>query len=577
MTPNGEVGQRRTRRATRAYGRGGLAAQRKVRQLLRLGHGRGAAVLVVAGEPGSGRTTILDSAARRAAAEQFRVLRVSLRPISASRPYGAAADLLRPLVAEDLSRRRGPVLTHGLAALDRLYGGPTRRGPTPLADRVAEQARLFADARRLVRRACARGPMLLVIDDLDLSDPSSLDLLRQVVIQPAGLPLRLIAGVSSGPTADAFSSLSAIDGRPPPLVDRVELRRSSRAPEIRALAERTVDALDPAGLSVLRLLGAAGGALELSMLRAACPARTSVPGLASLRDLGLLEPQVRPAQSGPVRWPECRVRSWVLADEAYRRLTRAEQRGLHLRLLRAAVRIAPAETDVAAFHAVRAGDLLEPDERLAVLVQHALSAARCYAEASTLVAADAALAAVDAASAAARRALLPELLDLRAESLAAVGRSGEAIDSWSAAAALALGGRSTAEARRYRRLAETEWSTGRAELAKAYVDRAADALPGSPPELEHLAVQALRARIRSRLAVGDFEEVVAPLAELWRRTGWRGAEIEYKLTLESLRPDAVRPWRRAAVGRSIDGPAQPSTVRIASTSIIAADEDATTS
>ena len=117
-----------------------------------------------------------------------------------------------------------------------------------------------------------------------------------------------------------------------------------------------------------------------------------------------------------------------------------------------------------------------------------------------MVAADAALAAAESASAAVRRALLPELLDLRAESLAATGRPGEAIDSWTAAAALALGGRSTP-----RPAGSAGWPrpSGRpvaSEAREAYVDRAADACRSTAPELEHLAVQALRARIRSRLA-----------------------------------------------------------------------------
>jgi hypothetical protein len=104
------------------------------------------------------------------------------------------------------------------------------------------------------------------------------------------------------------------------------------------------------------------------------------------------------------------------------------------------------------------------------------------------------------------------------------------------------------------------------------VDRAAAALP-STPELEHLAVQALRARIRSQLAIGDFEDVVAPLAELWRRTGWRGAEAEYKLALGALQP---RPGtsREVASGAA---ETQRRTVTTASTSITAADTDATTS
>ena len=548
-----------TRTATRVASRLSIrdaAAARRVRHLLRLGRGRGTEIVVVSGQPGSGRTSLLEESARRAADAGFRVLSVALTPICAGRPLGAAADLLRPLAADGPLTGR-PVLTRRLDALDRLYGGPTRRPPTPLADRTAERDRLFTAARRLVRRACAQEPVLLLIDDLEYADPSSAGLLRQIVVQPAGLPLRLLVGVSAGPAASAFDSLAPVEGRPPPRVERVELRRRSGGPGIQALAERVVDGLDVAAIRVLQLVRASGGVLEQAMLAAIQPPATAVPGLATLRSADL----VRAIEGDRFAY---RARSWNVADAAYRRLARDQQRELHLGLLRAAERLAPAETAVPAYHAVRAGDLLAPDERLAVLVQHALSAADCYADATAVVASDAALVATESASEAVARTVLPEVLDLRAESLAATGRPGEALDSWTAAAAHALGGRSTSAARRLRRLAETEWATGRGEVAKAYADRAAAALPLTVPGPEHLAVQAVRARIRSRLALGDVDDVLAPLAELWRRTGWRGAEVEYKLALEALRPELGYTWRRPRG-------AQPSAVTTASTSITPAD------
>jgi hypothetical protein len=526
--------------------------------------------VVVSGQPGSGRTTLLEQSARWAANAGFRVLTTALTPSCAARPLGAAADLLRPLAADGPLTGR-PVLTRRLDALDRLYGGPTRRPPTPLADRTAEGDRLFTAARRLLRRACAREPVLLVIDDLEYADPSSAALLRQVVVQPAGLPLRLLVGVAAGPAANAFDSLAPVEGRPPPRVERVELRRRSRGHASHPLAERVVDDLDEAAIRVLQLVRASGGVLEPEMLAAVHPPTTAGPGLATLRSADLL----RTVESGRFAY---RARSWNVADAAYRRLSRSEQRHLHLGLLRAAERLAPAETAGAAYQVVRAGDLLTSDERLAVLVQHALSAADCYADATAVVASDAALLATESASEAVAKAVLPELLDLRAESLAATGRPSEAIDSWTAAAALAPGDRSTSAARRLRRLAETEWATGRGEVAKAYADRAAAALPNAPPGPEQLAVQALRARIRSRLAVGEVDDVLAPLAELWRRTGWRGAEAEYKLALAALRPELThRAGRSQRVGpdQRRQRQAQPSTVTTAKTSITAADIDET--
>ena len=220
------------------------AAARRVRHLLRLGRGRGTEIVVVSGQPGSGRTTLLEQSARWAANAGFRVLTTALTPSCAARPLGAAADLLRPLAADGPLTGR-PVLTRRLDALDRLYGGPTRRPPTPLADRTAEGDRLFTAARRLLRRACAREPVLLVIDDLEYADPSSAALLRQVVVQPArpaapaagrcgrrpGRERVRLAGTRRGPPAAAGGArrASSSESRPcEPPACRAGGRRSGR-------------------------------------------------------------------------------------------------------------------------------------------------------------------------------------------------------------------------------------------------------------------------------------------------------------------------------------------------------------
>jgi tetratricopeptide (TPR) repeat protein len=533
-----------------------------VRRLLRFGRGAGTAVLVVSGDAGSGRTSLLDQAAERARALGCRVLQVRLAPIGAGRPYGAAIDLLRPLAADGPLTGQ-PVLTHRLDALDRLFGGPTRRPPTPLPSRAAEQQRVFTDARRLLRRACARRPLLLVVDDLQWADPSSVELLRHVVVQPAGLPLRLIVSFEGSAEADPFRSLASIEGRPAPSVTRTVLRRKRRASRVDTAGDRALGELDPAATTVLQHLGAAGGSLELSLLREVLPAGIAGPGAATLtsRGLALITP--------PAHQPELHARRWAAADAAYRELTGAERRELHLALYRAAARQSPLETAVSAYHAVRSADLLSHRERLAVLSQHALAAGDCFAEASTVVAVDAALLAADSVHDGWATAVTVELLDLRAEVLAASGRPHEAIESWTAAAELALLGRSTASARRFRKLAETAWATGQTDEAWAHLNRAAAALPATP-QLEHLAVEVLRARIRSQLAIGGVDDVVGPLAELWRRTGWRGAEAEYKLALHSLRPGA-------GAARATSLPGQRASEATASATISKADTDATAS
>ena len=112
-----------------------------------------------------------------------------------------------------------------------------RSDPPPAdacSDRTAERERLFTDARRLLRRACAREPMLLVIDDLQCADPSSIALLRQSWCSRQACRYACSSASPLVRMPTAFDSLEAVEGRPPPRVNRVELRRRSGSPQIRA-------------------------------------------------------------------------------------------------------------------------------------------------------------------------------------------------------------------------------------------------------------------------------------------------------------------------------------------------------
>ncbi|MFE5538991.1 LuxR C-terminal-related transcriptional regulator [Streptomyces sp. NPDC056492] len=131
--------------------------------------------LLVEGEPGAGRTAYVGEALAEAAALGFRVRSAAAEPFTAELPLRAALDCLHPggsgrAAVIALLREAGEAEQPGgawLAAADLLVAG--------------------------VGEWCARGPVLLVLDDLHWADPASLLLWRRLGRLADRLPLLLAA------------------------------------------------------------------------------------------------------------------------------------------------------------------------------------------------------------------------------------------------------------------------------------------------------------------------------------------------------------------------------------------------
>ncbi len=147
--------------------------------------GRPATVLVQ-GEPGIGKTALVDHVAVTAVAKGFRVVRAFCAPIGSTvLPYGPILGLVADLKREapEVFGSLSPELQRGLWPL-------TGALEIVVTDRNA--TRLFAGFVELVAAAGQQRPLLAIVEDLHWADPASVDLLSftaRTIRAPVGLLL----------------------------------------------------------------------------------------------------------------------------------------------------------------------------------------------------------------------------------------------------------------------------------------------------------------------------------------------------------------------------------------------------
>ena len=166
-----------------------------------------AEVIVVDGEAGIGKTTLLRAwAARRAAAGDI-VLLAPCGPLDRAMPLDALltalAGLLRrlgPDAASDVLGSDAPVLAPVLGATPGTGtapgGAPGRPAGPALADSMLGPAVLYAALVRVLARLAERAPLVTVVDDAHLAGPALANWLR--FARRAGLRAVLVAAVRPG-------------------------------------------------------------------------------------------------------------------------------------------------------------------------------------------------------------------------------------------------------------------------------------------------------------------------------------------------------------------------------------------
>jgi DNA-binding CsgD family transcriptional regulator len=166
---------------------------------------RGGDAMLVTGEPGVGKTALLDAAAERATARGIQVLRASGVEFEADIPFAGLHQLLWPLVEEFEHLLRD---SHR-GALNVALG--FRGGPAP--DRL-----LVCNATLTLARQVSRvRPLLIIVDDLHWLDRATAPVLGFLARRLAGTAAGFLAALRTD-AAGFFerAGLAELELRPPP-------------------------------------------------------------------------------------------------------------------------------------------------------------------------------------------------------------------------------------------------------------------------------------------------------------------------------------------------------------------------
>ncbi len=201
----------------------------------RAGH---AALVVVTGEAGSGKTRLIAEVARIAVARGTRVWGARADPFE-SAPHRPLMDLLAAVIPAASPEVAGRVLSGPLGAL--VQAGPTEAGSEPAAegaatapiDAASDRWRLFDDMANLVVDAVEGRPTLVAIDDLQWTTPHTVLFIRELVQARPDLPLVILASVR-----DTLLSQSWVE-----LLDELNRLAACRWLQLRGLEAEEIAAL----------------------------------------------------------------------------------------------------------------------------------------------------------------------------------------------------------------------------------------------------------------------------------------------------------------------------------------------
>ncbi len=216
-----------------------------------------AEVVVVDGEAGIGKTTLLRTWASRRTAAGDTVLLASCGQLDRAMPLDALLSALTALL-----RRLGPGVTADLLGADAALLAPLlgpASGPRPLpvlADGMLGPVVLYAALARVLGRLTERGPLVVIIDDAHLAERALPDWLR--FVRREDLAVVVVAAVRPGEGAplpataflhlDVLGRAAAAELVGPARVDELYARSKGHPLFLTELAQQPAGAQLPASL-----------------------------------------------------------------------------------------------------------------------------------------------------------------------------------------------------------------------------------------------------------------------------------------------------------------------------------------
>ncbi|MFD0580133.1 AAA family ATPase [Dactylosporangium darangshiense] len=360
------------------------------------GHGRVGPGLLLRGDPGVGKTALLDAAAARAAAVGMQVLRASGVEFEAEISFSALHQLLYPL-RERAVRLAG----HHRDALNRVFDLAPGPSPDPL---------FITAVLALLDEVAAERPLLLIVDDVPWIDRASATVLAFAARRVGAEPVVFLAAARTG-AGGFFDQVQLPEREIGPLAEEsaailLDIRYPDLAPTVRqrlldeaagsplalrelpgSLTDRQRCALDslpaflplnrrleaafaagmhalPAATRQLLLLAALEADASLATIRTAAQGRADIDDLAPAQRANLIRTD---AHEGHLAFRHPLIRSAIVQTSSA-----SERRAAHQALAATLV----GDPGRRAWHLAEAA--VGPDETVArALEEAALSASRC--------------------------------------------------------------------------------------------------------------------------------------------------------------------------------------------------------
>lgn len=191
----------------------------------------GPAALDLVGEPGIGKTVLIEELATRAAERGMLVRVARPSPAEASFSYAALGDLVG-----ELAPPGGTI--HGDLPEPQRWALDVALLREPAGDRALEVGAVAAAVRSVLVRLAADRPVVIVVDDRQWLDRTSEDVLRFTLRRAAGLPIGLATGRRSVGSDDRPTTPLIEPGTPGIATTGLALRRLSLAAIYRILHDR---------------------------------------------------------------------------------------------------------------------------------------------------------------------------------------------------------------------------------------------------------------------------------------------------------------------------------------------------